>query len=206
MPQAIERWFATPRTIAFLPARLASMRDLDGGFGVGRYEGVTYCATRPLARPRGYDKMGVTEVVADQPLSGRVALVTGAAQGVGRACAVALARAGCFVAACDDDGGAVEALDETAEICERESGRALAFTADVTDAEAVERLWVEVTAALGAPIVLVNGAGATPPKPLGETSPNEWQADVRAHLDAAFYCARAVLPAMRAAGFGRILN
>ena len=150
--------------------------------------------------------MGVTEVVADQPLSGRVALVTGAAQGVGRACAVALARAGCHVAACDEDGGALDALDETAEICERESGRALAFTADVTNAEAVERLWVEVTAALGAPIVLVNGAGATPPKPLGETSPNEWQADVRATLDAAFYCARAVLPAMRAAGFGRILN
>jgi len=150
--------------------------------------------------------MGVTEVVADQPLSGRVALVTGAAQGVGRACAVALARAGCHVAACDEDGGAVDALDETAEICERESGRALAFTADVTNAEAVERLWVEVTAALGAPVVLVNGAGATPPKPLGETSPNEWQADVRATLDAAFYCARAVLPAMRAAGFGRILN
>jgi len=150
--------------------------------------------------------MGVTEVVADQPLNGRVALVTGAAQGVGRACAIALARAGCSVAACDDDGRAVEALDETALLCERESGRALAFTADVTSAESVERLWVEVTAALGAPVVLVNGAGATPPKPLGETSPNEWQADVRANLDAAFFCARAVLPAMRAAGFGRILN
>ena len=149
--------------------------------------------------------MGVTEVVADKPLSGRVALVTGAAQGAGRACALALARAGCHVAACDDANGALEALDETAEICERESGRALAFTADVTNAESVERLWVEVTAALGAPIVLVNGAGAKPPKPLGATSPDEWQADVRAQLDAAFYCARAVLPAMRAAGFGRIL-
>jgi NAD(P)-dependent dehydrogenase (short-subunit alcohol dehydrogenase family) len=150
--------------------------------------------------------MSVTEVVADQPLSGRIALVTGAAQGVGRACAVALARAGCHVAACDGEGGPLEALDDTAAICERESGRAFAFTADVTNAESVERLWVEVTAALGAPVVLVNGAGATAPKPLGATSPNEWQADVRANLDAAFYCARAVLPAMRAAGFGRILN
>jgi len=150
--------------------------------------------------------MGVTEVVADQPLNGRVALVTGAAQGVGRACAIALARAGCSVAACDDDGRAVEALDETALLCERESGRALAFTADVTNAESVERLWVEVTAALGAPIVLVNGAGATPPKPLGETSPNEWQADVRAHLVCPLLLAHNMLPAMRAAGFGRILN
>ncbi len=150
--------------------------------------------------------MGVTEVVADLALSGRVAMVTGAGGAVGRACAIALARAGCHVAACDDDKGALESLDETALLCERASGRANAFTADVTNAESVERLWVEVTAALGAPVVLVNCVGATPPKPLGETSPLEWQADVRAHLDAAFYCARAVLPAMRAAGFGRILN
>ena len=150
--------------------------------------------------------MAVTEVVADLPLSGRIALVTGAARGVGRACALALARAGCHVAACDDENGALEALDETAELCERESGRAFAFTADVTNAESVERLWVEVTAALGAPIVLVNGAIQPAPKPLGATTPYEWQADVRAHLDASFYCARAVLPAMRAAGFGRIIN
>ena len=149
--------------------------------------------------------MGVTEVVADKPLSGRVALVTGAAQAVGRACAVALARAGCHVAACDDaDRG--EALDDVRTHCERESGRADAFTADVANAEEVERLWVEVTAALGAPVVLVNAAGASPLRRLGEFSPGEWQAAVRGHLDAAFYCARAVLPAMRAAGFGRILN
>lgn len=149
--------------------------------------------------------MGVTEVVADQPLSGRVALVTGAAQPVGRACAIALARAGCHVAVCDDDDHA-DALADTATYCQRESGRAQVFTADVTSAEDVERLWVAVTAALGAPIVLVNGAGASSARPLGEYSPGEWQAAVRAHLDAAFYCARALLPAMRAAGFGRILN
>jgi NAD(P)-dependent dehydrogenase (short-subunit alcohol dehydrogenase family) len=150
--------------------------------------------------------MSVTEVVADQPLSGRVALVTGAADGVGRACAVALARAGCHVAACDEAGEWAEPLAETAAICLRASGRAQAFFADVTNAEDVEQLWVAVTAALGAPIVLVNGAGVPPMLPLGETSPDQWRAALRAHLDAAFYCARAVLPAMRAAGFGRILN
>lgn len=150
--------------------------------------------------------MTVTEIVADQPLSGRVALVTGAAQVVGRACALALARAGCHVAACDDDGAHDGALAETAAMCARESGRAQAFRADVTNADDVERLWVAITAALGAPHVLVNGAGVSPPRLLGEITPVEWRAAVRGHLDAAFYCARAVLPAMRAAGFGRILN
>jgi 3-oxoacyl-[acyl-carrier protein] reductase len=155
--------------------------------------------------------MNVTEVVADAPLSGRVALVTGAAHGVGRACAVALARAGCIVAACDRDGGETgedgqAALDVTADLCERESGRAEAFEADVTSANEVERLWVDVTAALGAPVVLVSAPGKELAKPMGQLSPEEWQDLVRAHLDAAFYCARAVLPAMRAAGFGRILN
>jgi 3-oxoacyl-[acyl-carrier protein] reductase len=155
--------------------------------------------------------MNVTEVVADAPLAGRIALVTGAAHGVGRACAVALARAGCLVAACDRDAGepdqdGVFALDATANLCERESGRAEAFEADVTNPESVERLWVDVTAALGAPVVLVSAPGKELAKPMGQLSPEEWQEVVRAHLDAAFYCARAVLPAMRAAGFGRILN
>ncbi len=155
--------------------------------------------------------MNLNEVVADEPLAGRVALVTGAAHGVGRACAVALARAGCLVAACDvaagepDDDG-VTPLDATADLCARASGRAEAFEADVTNASEVERLWVDVTAALGAPVVLVSAPGKELAKPMGQLSPEEWQEVVRAHLDAAFYCARAVLPAMRAAGFGRILN
>jgi 3-oxoacyl-[acyl-carrier protein] reductase len=162
--------------------------------------------------------MSVTEVVADAPLAGRVALVTGAANGVGRASAIALARAGCLVAVCDDPGGggagspgltssdAGASLDETSELCARESGRAAAFDFDVTDAAAVERLWVDVTAALGAPVVLVNAPGGTRPSAMGALTPEEWQRIVRTHLDAAFFCARAVLPAMRAAGFGRIVN
>jgi len=153
--------------------------------------------------------MSLNEVVADAPLAGRIALVTGAGRGVGRACAVALARAGCLVAACDVGDGAgapSEEADATAVQCAQESGKAQAFGADVTNAAAVERLWVDVTAALGAPVVLVNAPGGVVPGPLGALSPEEWQAVVREHLDAAFYCARAVLPAMRAAGFGRILN
>jgi len=148
--------------------------------------------------------MSVTEIVSEVPLSGRIALVTGAAHGVGRACAIALARAGCHVAACD--AGGEETCADTAALCARTSGRGQAFSADVTSPDDVERLWVAVTAAMGAPVVLVNGAGASLSKPLGSTTPDEWRAVVSGNLDAAFYCSRAVLPAMRAAGFGRILN
>jgi len=155
--------------------------------------------------------MSLNEVVADAPLAGRVALVTGAAHAVGRACAVALANAGCIVAACDREAGepgedGIRPLDATTELCARASGQAAAFEADVTDALAVERLWVDVTAALGAPVVLVSAPGRELAKPMGELTPEEWQQIVTAQLDAAFYGARAVLPAMRAAGFGRILN
>ncbi len=73
--------------------------------------------------------------------------------------------------------------------------------------EEVERLWVEVTATLGAPTVFVHAAGAAPDGggALGETLPSAWRAVMRANLDAAFFCARAVLPAMRAQGFGRLV-
>lgn len=153
--------------------------------------------------------MNVTEVVSELPLTGRVALVTGAASPLGRACALALARAGCAVAlqcGMDDDGEA-QAADDLADACERESGRAVALAASIGVPEEVERLWVEVTAVLGAPTVFVHagGDGLEGARTLGETTPAEWRALLRTNLDAAFFCARAVLPAMRAQGFGRII-
>jgi 3-oxoacyl-[acyl-carrier protein] reductase len=148
--------------------------------------------------------VAVTEVVSELPLTGRVALVTGGAHAIGRACAVALARAGCAVAV-QYRIRAGEA-DETASLCERESGRAASVQADIGRAEDVERMWVDITAALGAPTVLVHAAGTTLGRTLGETAPGEWRTALASNLDAAFYCMRAVLPAMRAAGFGRIVS
>ncbi len=148
--------------------------------------------------------MGVTEVVSELPLTGRIALVTGASRGIGRACAVALARAGCVVAV-----NFLESTDEaqeTAALCERLGGKSATFRADVSDADEVERMWVEITAALGAPTVLVNNVGERIVKPLAETAPDEWLSVMRTNLDAAFFCSRAVLPAMRAARFGRIVS
>lgn len=153
--------------------------------------------TPPLA-------LKVTEVVSELPLTGRVALVTGSAVGIGRACALALARTGCWIAVnyrTDE-----ESARETVYQVEREGARVIAFAADVTKPDEVERLWVEVTASLGAPSILVNNVGAFLSRPLAETGPAEWREIVASNLDSAFYCSRAVLPAMRAAGFGRIVN
>jgi 3-oxoacyl-[acyl-carrier protein] reductase len=148
--------------------------------------------------------MSVTEVVSELPLTGRVALVTGASRGIGRACAVALARAGCAVAVNFLEHA--EDAEETAAQCERASVKAGAFRADVSDADEVDRMWVEITAALGAPTVLVNNVGERIVKPLSETAPDEWLSVMRTNLDAAFFCSRAVLPAMRASRFGRIVS
>jgi 3-oxoacyl-[acyl-carrier protein] reductase len=148
--------------------------------------------------------MSVTEVVSELPLTGRIALVTGASRGIGRACAVALARAGCAVAV--NYRESADEAAETVELCARLSGKAVAFPADVSDSDEVDRMWVEITAALGAPTVLVNNVGERIVKPLAETAPDEWLSVMRTNLDAAFFCSRAVLPAMRAARFGRIVS
>jgi NAD(P)-dependent dehydrogenase (short-subunit alcohol dehydrogenase family) len=183
--------------------------------GAGRVA-VSYLSARVAASVTGPGPsspaevpLNVTEVVSESPLTGRVALVTGGATALGRACGLALARAGCLVALTsdhDDPEGAAEA-DAAADLCERESGRAIAVAASIGVPEEIERVWVEVTAALGAPTVFVHAAGAATNagRALAETTPAEWREVQRANVDAAFYCARAVLPAMRAQGFGRII-
>ena len=172
--------------------------------------GVGYLSATVAASIHREVVLKVTEVVSELPLTGRVALVTGAASPLGRACALALARAGCEVALqCGaGDEAAAAAADDLADACERESGRrAIALVAAIGVPEEVERLWVEVTAVLGAPTVFVHAAGAELDggRSLGETTPAEWRELLRTNLDAAFFCARALLPAMRAQAFGRIV-
>lgn len=136
-------------------------------------------------------------------LNGKVALVTGASRGIGRATAVALARAGCDVAVNYRERDAEAA--ETARAVENEGRRAVVVKADVSDPGQVDRLAEAVNAALGPVDVLVNNAGVARPIPLDALTVDDFDAAVSVNLRSAFLVTRAFLPAMRARRWGRIV-
>ena len=136
-------------------------------------------------------------------LEGRVALVTGAARGIGAATAVALAEAGARVAVVDRDGDGIE---RTADAIGRAGSDALAIPADVTDVPAMERAVDTVVAEWGRLDVLVNNAGIVRDATLGKVSDEDWTATLDVNLRGAIIGTRAALRPMRAAGAGRILS
>ena len=134
--------------------------------------------------------------------SGKTALVTGAAHGFGRAIALALAARGAKVWVCDL---LPEELAETVRMCQEAGGDCTARTVNVTDRDAVGALVAEA----GQIDILVNNAGGVlgqVGRPLEEITPQQWQAIFDVNVTAAFYCAQAVAPGMKAAGWGRIVN
>ncbi len=136
-------------------------------------------------------------------LEGRRAVVTGGAQGIGRAIALRLLASGAAVALWDRDQTLVEATG--AQLATE--GRVQAVAVDVTDLVAVEAATARTVAALGGIDILVNNAGiAGPNHPLWEYPPDAWRQVIEIDLDAVFYCCRAVVPGMIAQGYGRIVN
>lgn len=136
---------------------------------------------------------------------GSVAWVTGAGSGIGRACAVAFARAGATVAL---TGRRREALEETARLI-RDAGapQPLLVPADVADASAVDAAYRLIAATAGAPLVLVNSAGWNVTRRHWNNLAPQGASDViDIDLKAMFYCTLAVLPAMRERGDGRIVH
>ena len=137
-------------------------------------------------------------------LSGRVALVTGASRGIGRAIAVELARCGATLAlnhlAQDDEARLVR--DEIRGA----GGEAEIWPADVSDPEAVARMVARVHERQGPIGVLVNNAGITRDRTLKKMSVEEWNEVLRVNLSGVFHCTRAVLEGMLAASFGRIVS
>lgn len=133
----------------------------------------------------------------------RVAVVTGAARGIGAATAARLAAAGMAVAVADLDeatcAGTVAAIRSA-------GGRAAAVGLDVGDAGAVERAVARVVEELGAPTVLVNNAGITRDNLLFKMTEDDWDAVMSVHLRGSFLMSRAVQKHMTAAGWGRIVN
>ena len=133
----------------------------------------------------------------------RVAIVTGAARGIGAATAVRLAAEGRAVAVLDLDETACK---DTVEAVTAAGGRALAVGADVSDEKQVEAAVARVAAELGAPTVLVNNAGVLRDNLLFKMSTADWDTVMGVHLRGAFLMSRAVQAHMVDARFGRIVN
>lgn len=124
------------------------------------------------------------------PLAGRLALVTGASRGIGAAIAHALAGIGARV------------VRVARRLPHRSEGSWLDVPCDLTDAAQVERLAERVLRQEGTPALVVNNAGGFLLRPLDETTPADFDAQLAVNLRASFLLARAFLPAMRAAGGG----
>jgi 2-hydroxycyclohexanecarboxyl-CoA dehydrogenase len=136
-------------------------------------------------------------------LRDKVAIVTGAASGLGRGIALALAREGARVAVVDlNEAGA----KETVEAIARAGGEAGAWRADISDRARIEAVVGEVIARWGTVHILVNNAGLDRVGPFVESPESDWDLILRVNLKGPIVCTRAVLDAMTKQGYGKIVN
>ncbi len=136
------------------------------------------------------------------PDTPRVAIVTGAARGIGAATAIRLAQDGHAVAVVDLDAAACSV---TVEAITSGGGRGLAVAADVSDEASVTAAVAAVAEQLGAPTILINNAGIIRDNLLFKMSVDDWDAVMGVHLRGAFLMTRAVQGFMTTEGFGRVV-
>lgn len=136
-------------------------------------------------------------------LEDRVAMVTGAGRGIGRAIAEVLAEQGAVVAVCDIDG---ESAEEVAQAIRERGGKAHAYRLDVRDFAAVKEVVARIVDTFGRIDILVNNAGILYPTRIGDLTPEEWNEVLEVNLTGVFHCSLAVFPIMKRQGDGRIVN
>ncbi|HMK24191.1 MAG TPA: 3-oxoacyl-[acyl-carrier-protein] reductase, partial [Terriglobales bacterium] len=136
-------------------------------------------------------------------LSGRVALVTGASQGIGQACALKLAEAGATVALAARNR---EKLDEVAAQISAAGGKAVSFQLDVGDEEQIKTVVKSAIADLGKIDILINNAGITRDQLVMRMKRADWDAVINTNLTSAYLCIQQVIPGMLKQRWGRIIN
>lgn len=137
-------------------------------------------------------------------LQNQVALVTGASRGLGAAIAIALAKAGADVAI--NFNHARAKADEVKTEIESIGRRATCVQADVSNAAEVNQMAHAIESELGAPAILVNNAGIARPQKIEDISEADWDEILTVNLKSVFLVTQRLLPAMRRARFGRIIN
>ncbi|MBV8049775.1 MAG: 3-oxoacyl-[acyl-carrier-protein] reductase [Acidobacteriaceae bacterium] len=136
-------------------------------------------------------------------LSGRIALVTGASQGIGRACALKLAEAGATVALA---ARSQEKLNEVAAQISSQSGKANVFVVDIGQEEQIKASFKSVLAQFGKIDILVNNAGITRDQLLMRMKRADWDAVINTNLTSAYLCTQQVIGSMLKQRWGRIIN
>ena len=137
------------------------------------------------------------------PLSGKVAVVTGAGSGIGRAIAVRLAREGAAVAVWDLNA---EGAEETVRIIGDAGGKAVAVAGDASKAEPIQEAADRTRGELGPITILVNNAGIAPFTPYMDIDDALWDRVIAINLKGPHLCIREILPDMLSTKWGRIIN
>lgn len=138
-----------------------------------------------------------------EDLSGRVAIVTGAGRGMGRAVAVALSRRGAFVVVNDL---MADHAERVAQELRGHGGTATAIPADVRNVREVRQMVEQTVDRFAKLNILVNNAGVLKPTKVADISEEEWDWVIDVNLKGTFLCSQAAIPPMRRAGWGRIIN
>ena len=137
-------------------------------------------------------------------LDGKVALVTGASRGIGRAVAIRLAKSGAKIAV--NYAGNQAAAEEVKQIIEQNGGKAILVQADISNAESVDAMVATVMEAFGRIDILVNNAGITRDTLLMRMKEADWNAVIQTNLTGVFYVTKAVSKIMMKQRYGKIVN
>jgi NAD(P)-dependent dehydrogenase (short-subunit alcohol dehydrogenase family) len=141
--------------------------------------------------------------MSEKKLDGKVAVITGASKGLGKAMALALAAEGAQIALVSRN---IEQLNEVGRAVKNAGGEARVFQADVADEDQVRKLERDVTGAFGKVHILINNAGINVRKPIVEFTLEEWHRVMNTNVTSVFLMCRSFIPHMKGAGYGRIIS